>query len=107
MYVILFTLCKIDLTFDSFQEKQFSFQKLPSQAQHNEQKLRKNFDFSLWDKQHDFPQIFPPLQIVSIFTYSLPCIPTSIPSNTLPGKCIALHGDSSLQFVYIDQCSAH
>ena len=28
MYVILFTLCKIDLTFDSFQEKQFSFQKL-------------------------------------------------------------------------------
>ena len=42
MYVILFTLCKIDLTFDSFQEKQFSFQKLPSQAQHNEQKLRKN-----------------------------------------------------------------
>ena len=41
MYVILFTLCKIDLTFDSFQEKQFSFQKLPSQAQHNEQKLRK------------------------------------------------------------------
>ena len=41
MYVILFTLCKIDLTFDSFQEKQFSFQKLPSQEQHNEQKLRK------------------------------------------------------------------
>ena len=41
MYVILFTLCKIDLTFDSFQVKQLSFQKLPSQAQHNEQKLRK------------------------------------------------------------------
>ena len=41
MYVILFTLRKIDLTFDSFQEKQFSFQKLPSQAQHNEQKLGK------------------------------------------------------------------
>ena len=54
MYVILFTLCKIDLTFDSFQEKQFSFQKLPSQAQHNEQKLRKNFDISPWDKQPNY-----------------------------------------------------
>ena len=30
--------------------------------------------------------------------------PCQTPSSSLPGKCIAMHGDSSLQFVYIDQC---